>query len=262
MLSALLLLAPLALATGHDNLIRKHQHKARVSSGESDLVKKDTYSGRATFFDVGLGACGQNNVASDFIVALNTPQYGSGSPGPECFLMITITYNGITQQAQIMDECPSCNYGDLDMSRGLFDSFASEDLGEFQMTWWYNNDAPSQPTTSTPDQPTSTWTPPTSTSQWVPPTTSTTPTSTPTPTSTTPTSTSASSTSTSSSSSSASSVSGTGSGSVSLNGTPTTLNVDPSQTGSPLSVNINNESDLNQLVVALGNIIAKAPASS
>ncbi|KZT57632.1 hypothetical protein CALCODRAFT_452709 [Calocera cornea HHB12733] len=262
MLSALLLLAPLALAAGHDNLIRKHQHKARVASEGTDLTKRDSFNGRATFFDVGLGACGQWNVASDYIVALNTPQYGSGSPGPQCFKMITITYNGISTTAQIMDECPSCNYGDLDMSRGLFDHFASEDLGEFQMTWWYNDDAPSQPTTTTEDQPTSTWTPPTSSSsQWVPPT-STTATSTSTSTSTSSTSTSTS-THSSSSSSSSSSGSTSGTDSVSLNGTPTTLNVNPSQTGSSgTTVNINNEDGLNQLVVALGNIIAKAPTSS
>ncbi|EJU04775.1 hypothetical protein DACRYDRAFT_20399 [Dacryopinax primogenitus] len=258
---SLLLLAPLALAAGHDNLIRRQTHKARMATPEAELEKRQdgTFGGRATFFDVGLGACGQYNVASDFIVALNTPQYGGGSPGPECFKMITITYNGNTQQAQIMDECPSCNYGDLDMSRGLFDSFASEDLGEFQMTWWYNDAAPppSQPTTSTQDPPTSTWQPPPTTSQWQPPSTTSTST-TPTP---TPTSTSTSTSQTTSSSTSSTSSSSSSSGTDSLNGTPTTLSTAPNATPSPGN-SINNENDLNQLVVALGNIIAKAPASN
>ena len=40
----------------------------------------------------------------DKIVALNAPQYGGGSPGPQCFKSITITYGGKTAQATIMDE--------------------------------------------------------------------------------------------------------------------------------------------------------------
>lgn len=54
------------------------------------------------------------SVESDFIVALNTPQYGGGYPGPNCGRSITISYGGKTAQATIMDQCPSCGFGDLD----------------------------------------------------------------------------------------------------------------------------------------------------
>ena len=64
------------------------------------------------------------SVASDWIVAQNSAQFGSSYPSPNCGKSITISYNGVTGVATIADECPSCGYGDLDMSRGLFDHFA------------------------------------------------------------------------------------------------------------------------------------------
>lgn len=45
--------------------------------------------------------------------------------------------NGKEATATIMDECPSCNYGDLDMSPSLFNQFANPDDGIFQMNWQY-----------------------------------------------------------------------------------------------------------------------------
>jgi hypothetical protein len=90
-------------------------------------------------FPLGLGACGQYNQPSDFIVALNQDQFGPGYPGPHCFESITLTCNGKTAHATIMDEvrslfrarprprvlivctkCPGCPYAGLDLSEGLF----------------------------------------------------------------------------------------------------------------------------------------------
>ncbi|TYJ56557.1 hypothetical protein B9479_002649 [Cryptococcus floricola] len=152
--------------------------------------RRTTYNGQATFYDVGLGACGGTNVATDYIVALNTAQYGSGYPGPHCGKAITISYGGKQVGATIQDECPTCAYGALDMSTSLFLNFATADDGVFQMTWWYDDDDSSEETTtsskktSTYVAPTSTYTPPTST--YTPPTSTYTP---PTSTYTPPTST-------------------------------------------------------------------------
>lgn len=33
---------------------------------------------------------------TDYLVALNTDQYGSGYPGPECWKTVSITANGVT----------------------------------------------------------------------------------------------------------------------------------------------------------------------
>ena len=164
--------------------------EARDEAGPSTLAKRGpTYYGRATYYAAGLGACGEYNSGSDFIVALNAAQYGNmGQRSSWCGKTIAITYNGNTQYAQVQDACPSCPYGGLDMSEGLFSAFASTNLGVFQMSWTAadgsggnnnnnnnnnnNGNQRSSTSSSTPawtpkPTPTSTWQAPTST--WTPP---------------------------------------------------------------------------------------------
>ncbi|KAK1229639.1 hypothetical protein PQX77_007274 [Marasmius sp. AFHP31] len=99
---------------------------------------KTVYKGRLTYYQTGLGACGGYNNPGDFIVALNSAQYGGGYPGPNCGKSITISYGGKTSIATIVDECPTCDYGDLDLSQGLFEFFDSTDKGVLQGEWWFN----------------------------------------------------------------------------------------------------------------------------
>ncbi|KAF5391457.1 hypothetical protein D9757_002050 [Collybiopsis confluens] len=106
---------------------------------------------RFTFFDVGLGACGTTNVPSDFVVALNSAQYGGGE---DCYQTITISYNGMSTQAQIVDECPGCPYGGLDLSTGLFQYFAPEEVGVLYGSWDFGGSK--EPSSGTPPAPTST----------------------------------------------------------------------------------------------------------
>uniref|UniRef100_A0A8H7Y0E9 Uncharacterized protein n=1 Tax=Psilocybe cubensis TaxID=181762 RepID=A0A8H7Y0E9_PSICU len=124
-----------------------HQNVARRPRGNVDLHKRYS-STRWSFYDVGLGACGKTNVNSDFIVALNSEQFGSGYPGTHCFKPITLTYKGKTATATIMDSCPGCPYGGLDLSRGLFKYFASEDEGIIYGDWSFADSAQEAITTS------------------------------------------------------------------------------------------------------------------
>ncbi|KIY68069.1 hypothetical protein CYLTODRAFT_395906 [Cylindrobasidium torrendii FP15055 ss-10] len=92
-------------------------------------------SGTATYFAVGLGACGDTNVDSDWIVALATNTYAGGS---HCNQNVVITDNssGKTATATVKDECPSCADGDLDMSQSLFEYFRGSTAdGVFDMSW-------------------------------------------------------------------------------------------------------------------------------
>nr|KAG8950187.1 hypothetical protein FRC03_012944 [Tulasnella sp. 419] len=110
-----------------------HQVQSQLKSNNdtgAELTKRLDNKGRATWYNVGMGACGKHNVDSDFIVALNSPQYGSGYPGPNCFKEITLSYNGKTAQAMIMDECPPCPSGGLDLSPDLFEYLAND------LDWW------------------------------------------------------------------------------------------------------------------------------
>lgn len=159
---------------------------APIEQKENALAKR--FSGaRMTYYytGVGLGACGNYHPDSDWTVALNSAQYGGGYPGPECGKTITITYNGMTAQATIQDECPTCPYGGLDLSPGLMEHFGAIGNGVIYGDWEYGSGAAAPATTS--QAPTSTYVAPTSTyvaptTTWTPePSTSTTPTSTYTP---------------------------------------------------------------------------------
>ncbi|KAG6335157.1 hypothetical protein ID866_3941 [Astraeus odoratus] len=103
--------------------------------------------------------------------------------------MITITVNGRSTQAQIMDECPGCPYAGLDFSEGLFKFFADESAGVLYGSWVFGSGAPATTSTPTPT-PTTTWQPPTTTSlptpstTWSPPPTTTSTSSAPTTTTT------------------------------------------------------------------------------
>ncbi|KZT28170.1 hypothetical protein NEOLEDRAFT_1176313 [Neolentinus lepideus HHB14362 ss-1] len=127
--SALSLMAGFAQAAPHNIF-------ARGNDTGSNLSKR-VDNARLTWYDVGLGACGQTNVASDFVVALNADDFGAGYPGPHCFQNIVITAEGKTATAQIVDKCPGCPEGGLDLSEGLFSYFANPSVGVLTGSWNY-----------------------------------------------------------------------------------------------------------------------------
>ncbi|KAI1787903.1 RlpA-like double-psi beta-barrel-protein domain-containing protein-containing protein [Ganoderma leucocontextum] len=202
MFSSLWGFALLSLALPHTTVASSHQglshrrHEAiahavnnvtEAAEGEVAALQRrgTTYTNaRLTYYAVGLGACGKNNVPSDFIVALNSGMFGSGYPGPNCFRPIAITYNGKTANAVIMDEqplkiivqCPGCpSNGGLDLSEGLFSYLAPLSDGVLSASWRFTdegddgNSGGSQPTTTTTHKTTHTTT--SSTSKWTPTTT-------------------------------------------------------------------------------------------
>jgi len=99
----------------------------------SDLTKR--YSNTQwTWYDVETGNqvyCGGYYHNDDAIVALS----GANMNQSVCGKRIKMTYNGITQYATIVDMCPSCQSGALDLSRGLFSNFASINVGVIHGDW-------------------------------------------------------------------------------------------------------------------------------
>lgn len=80
-------------------------------TGSSDLT--GSWTGDATYYDVGLGSCGVNSVSSEHIVALwhgIMEQYDNGNPNnnPLCGKYITCEYDGKTVSAKVVDTCPGC----------------------------------------------------------------------------------------------------------------------------------------------------------
>lgn len=101
------------------------------------------FSGDATYYAPGLGACGWTNTESDFIAALNVDQFngfGSMSNGnPVCGKKATIQYQGKTVTVTITDKCPGCSHGDLDLSPAAFQQLADESLGRIHIDWSFDN---------------------------------------------------------------------------------------------------------------------------
>ncbi|KAJ1602785.1 hypothetical protein NDA14_000964 [Ustilago hordei] len=133
----------LASSHGHTTPRRRHHNKGPLDA-EQAIVKRATYSGMATWYDVGTGnagACGQFLNPNDHVVALNQPMYGDlGQRSSWCGKTIIISNGKKTATARVEDACPTgggnCFYGSLDMSVGLFTEFTSLGTGVFPITWW------------------------------------------------------------------------------------------------------------------------------
>jgi expansin (peptidoglycan-binding protein) len=109
---------------------------AATPSNPSPLIPRSKQSGAnhgpLTWYKDGLGACGWTNQPSDYVVALNSAQYGSGQ---YCGRRIEITAEGKTAIVEIVDECPGCGAGGLDLSHGLFQHFAPDTKGVLSGSW-------------------------------------------------------------------------------------------------------------------------------
>jgi hypothetical protein len=100
------------------------------------------FSGDGTFYSPGLGACGLTNSDTDFIAALNAPQFGSypnPNNNPNCGKKALVHYNGKSVEVTITDKCPTCAFGSLDLSPIAFNELADPAQGRIPITWeWVN----------------------------------------------------------------------------------------------------------------------------
>jgi len=112
----------------------KGSHVPNERLESSSIDARGEYSGRGTWFNVGLGNCGKMNKPSDLIVALATKTYADGVHCDQNVL-ITDKKSKKTVTASVRDSCPGCAPGDLDMSTGLFERFADLSVGVLDITW-------------------------------------------------------------------------------------------------------------------------------
>jgi len=100
-----------------------------------------TFQGAGTFFTPTIGACGGTNSANDMVVALNHAQFDPSSPGGNsnkntlCGTQVSITFGGKSVVATIVDECPDCGFGALDMSPAVFKQLANLSVGVISVKW-------------------------------------------------------------------------------------------------------------------------------
>ncbi|KAF8609855.1 barwin-like endoglucanase [Ceratobasidium sp. AG-I] len=110
--------------------------RAVEDSGELHVLEKRK-TGKATWFNTGLGNCGKVSKDSQLVVALATKTYAGGK---FCGKTITIknTKNGKTTTAKVMDSCPGCGAGDLDLSPAAFKKLGALSTGVLSVSWNFN----------------------------------------------------------------------------------------------------------------------------
>ncbi|KAJ8655445.1 hypothetical protein O0I10_008939 [Lichtheimia ornata] len=96
------------------------------------------YKGQGTYYTPGLGSCGIESTAKDMIAALNAPQMGSsGNPNSNknCGKKVKVKGPKGSVTVKIIDTCPGCAKGDLDLSPAAFARIADLDDGRVSITW-------------------------------------------------------------------------------------------------------------------------------
>ncbi|CAG8471810.1 15965_t:CDS:2 [Funneliformis caledonium] len=96
--------------------------------------------GDGTYYDpgVGIGACGWQNYDHEFVAALNAPQYGkfaNPADSPICGKCIKVTGPKGSVNVKLVDKCPICKHGDIDMTSKAFEKIADIDDGRVKITW-------------------------------------------------------------------------------------------------------------------------------
>lgn len=97
--------------------------------------------GDITYYEAGMGACGfPSDGSKEDVVALPHGLMGTQSNGnPFCGRKVTITLNGKSIVAEVVDKCMGCEPEDLDLSNHAFEQLADFDVGRTTATWHFND---------------------------------------------------------------------------------------------------------------------------
>ncbi|KAJ3733339.1 riboflavin aldehyde-forming enzyme [Lentinula guzmanii] len=103
-----------------------------------ELDKRITHAGIGTWFEPGLGNCGNWNTVNDPIIAIPKDLYDENN-GSNCgqWIHITDESTGKTVFGRTEDSCPGCASGNLDMSPDVFQQFTSLDVGVLPISWYF-----------------------------------------------------------------------------------------------------------------------------
>jgi len=115
-----------------------------VPPPESTIVHSTSFTlsgeGEGTFYSpgVGLGACGAQNGDAEFVAALNIEQFGgyvNPADSPACGACINITGPKGSINVKVVDKCPGCKHGDMDLSPVAFEQIADMAAGRVKIAW-------------------------------------------------------------------------------------------------------------------------------
>lgn len=90
------------------------------------------HSGEATYYNAeGLGACGIQTPPDYLVAAINDEQYSKAN----CGRCVSVDGPKGTVVVRIIDKCPGCDAGDLDLSETAFSKIANKSAGRVKITW-------------------------------------------------------------------------------------------------------------------------------
>lgn len=93
------------------------------------------HSGEATYYDAdGTGNCSFDASADRMIAAINDADYAGSAP---CGACVEVTGPDGVIRVRIVDRCPGCAPGDLDLSPEAFKMIAPVELGRVEISWHY-----------------------------------------------------------------------------------------------------------------------------
>ena len=105
---------------------------AQQPGSTSSLASSQT--GKATYYSAtGGGACSYDPSPNDLMVAaMNMPQYQNSQ---SCGMCVEVTGPKATIVVRIVDLCPECTSGHLDLSEQAFEKIADKSAGVVPITW-------------------------------------------------------------------------------------------------------------------------------
>ncbi|PNS17332.1 Papain inhibitor [Sphaceloma murrayae] len=112
-------------------------------AGAGSTAMGAAYTGDATYWIPGLGACGWTNTDTEDVVAISHLQFDTGKNGGDpnanklCGRNVSIkTATGNTVTAKVVDRCVGCLEGDLDMTLSLFNKVTNYGDGRVKGMEW------------------------------------------------------------------------------------------------------------------------------
>lgn len=119
-----------------------------TGSSGTGLDTKTIHSGEGTYYTpTGLGNCGFDLGSNTMFAALNTADYANAGA---CGSFIEVTGPKGKVNVQVVDSCPPCKPGDVDLSEQAFSQIADVSAGRVPITWRVTS--PGSEATSTDSQ--------------------------------------------------------------------------------------------------------------
>jgi len=90
------------------------------------------FNGEATYYNAeGKGACGIDTPSDYLVAAINDEQYSKAN----CGRCVEVTGPKGTVVVKVIDKCPGCDAGDLDLSETAFTKIANKSAGRVKIGW-------------------------------------------------------------------------------------------------------------------------------